>query len=212
MSSLPWDRFSPDDAPSEPPARPPEKPSPPSPPAPVDDAPSPKPPDVPAVVPPTQPASLDFKNIVTEALSAAFEENKANLQGQVTDYFKESVAATRRGDVVDYGSPTITATTSTGKELVVADARNRSWRTFVQGLTIDLVLACIAAVTTIAGDFNPTTEKIAWVAVASLMLKTVVQTAFSYIMRLRVTPTVTAKGDKVALVPVAQPIEQKTYQ
>jgi hypothetical protein len=66
-----------------------------------------------------------------------------------------------------------------------ADARNRAWRTFAQGLGIDVVTAVAGAVTLPLNDVTWT--RVYWVGVTSLAAKTAVQTAVAYVAR-RVVP------------------------
>ena len=89
---------------------------------------------------------------------------------------------------------------SKGSDLVRADARSRSWRTLVQGLGIDLMFAIVAVLATVA-HVDPL-DKAAWITLAGLLIKTVIQTLVAYVMRLRVTPTVRTKGEKMALMPL----------
>jgi hypothetical protein len=88
-----------------------------------------------------------------------------------------------------------------GHEMVVADAKSRSKRTFVQGLGIDLAVATVAVILAFVGQdpFNRNT----WILLGALLAKTLVQTVASYVMRLRVTPTI--RGEKLALMPVPRP-------
>jgi hypothetical protein len=101
-------------------------------------------------------------------------------------------------------NPTITAETTTGRELIVADAKSRSWRTFVQGLIIDVIAALALVLTTLAG-MDPF-DKETWIVVGALFVKTLVQSVFAYVMRLRVTPTIKTPGEKLAIMPVPRPM------
>lgn len=69
-----------------------------------------------------------------------------------------------------------------------ADAKNRAFRTFVQGLLTDVLAAVVLAVApALAGaDFAWTREY--WTAVALLAAKTVVLSVVSYISRKAVPP------------------------
>ncbi len=70
------------------------------------------------------------------------------------------------------------------------DARNRAWRTLVQGLLTDVLGAVVLAVApALAGaDFAWTTPY--WAAVGLLAAKTAVQSVVSYIGRRVVPPAV----------------------
>ncbi len=83
--------------------------------------------------------------------------------------------------------PNITATTAQGRELTVASAKNRSWRTFVQGFGIDLGFALLSVLALAFGDFN-FLDGAAWATLGVLVLKTIIQTAISYVARLKITP------------------------
>lgn len=60
-----------------------------------------------------------------------------------------------------------------------ADARNRAWRTFLQGLAIDLAVAVAVLLYSVTQDDGP----IVWAVVGASLLRTVVQTAAAYVMR-----------------------------
>ena len=59
------------------------------------------------------------------------------------------------------------------------DATNRAWRVFLQGLGIDLLVAVSMLVYAVSTDPNP----IVWAAMGASLLRTVAQTAASYVMR-----------------------------
>lgn len=183
-TELPWDRFEPDQP--EPPA--PERP-------PTAPAPGPTPP----VRPPSGPvAGGDTDTAI------AVRDLAQDLLSEALSYAKDSVGAIWAGKDVDVLHPTVTAETSTGRELIVADAKSRSWRTFVQGLAIDLFAALIALVSTLT-NFDPF-DKAAWTTVAALGIKTLIQTVMAYVMRMRITPTIRTEGEKLALMPVPRPM------
>lgn len=68
------------------------------------------------------------------------------------------------------------------------DAGNRAWRTFAQGLLVDVVTASVAVVAVAVSDIE-WTEKY-WLALAALVGKTVVTSAVSYLARTLVPPNV----------------------
>lgn len=75
---------------------------------------------------------------------------------------------------------------STYSPATTADARNRAWRTFLQGLLVD-VGAVLAAVLVVAlGDVEWTQTY--WIGVASLVGKTVITAVVSYVARKTVPP------------------------
>jgi hypothetical protein len=197
--SMPWDRF---------------KPEPPDVPEPEPDLPYTPPPDKPAYETPDKPLpdliervgpeGVDFGKILKDAFSDALVEAGTKLREGAKDYAKESWEGIRKGETVDVLHPTVTATTEAGKELVVADAKSRSGRTFVQGFAIDLFAALIAAMAALSG-MDPLVKE-TWVLIGALFVKTIVQTIISYFMRLKVTPTIRTPGEKMAIMPVPRPM------
>ena len=69
---------------------------------------------------------------------------------------------------------------------IQADARNRTWRTFVQGLAIDVSVAVVvvlaAAFSTI--DWTPRY----WALLGASLARTVLQSGVAYLMRMWVAP------------------------
>jgi flagellar motor component MotA len=183
--SMPWDRFQPEPEPE----------------------PEPEPtPNLPKryeghTVTPEAQAMLDA---LRDGLSQAFKDLAKDAKEEATDYVRDTLGATVSGKTVDHQNPTITATTSSGRELVVADAKSRSWRTFVQGLAIDLVAALVAVLAMLA-DLDPFAKE-TWILLGALFVKTLIQTVAAYVMRLRVTPTIHTPGQEMALMPVPRPL------
>lgn len=179
---LPWDKFSPAEQ-AEVPAAP---------------APVPQPAPTPAPVPVSPPVDLE--------LGDAFEKALPAIKDLVIGYARDTLEGIRKGETVDVLHPTITATDVSGRELVVADARNRSWRTFLQGLIFDLLAGLTAAIAVLAG-MDPFVKE-TWVAFGILVLKSFVSAGISYLMRLRATPTIHTKGPDVALLPLPRPVTE----
>jgi hypothetical protein len=193
---LPWDRF-PTPAPEpELPYIPPDAIKPvPEPPAPV------IPPEPAPVLPPRPPAGprpseIDWREILDQAWPA--------IREQAVDYARDTVGEIAKGHTVDLTHPTITAADMTGRELVIADAKSRSWRTLVQGLIFDVFAGIVAAVAMLAG-LDPF-QRETWIAFGVLLLKSVVSAVISYFMRLRITPTIKTPGEKLAVMPVPRPM------
>jgi len=67
----------------------------------------------------------------------------------------------------------------------VADARNRAWRTLVQGLAVDLVATLAAVLVVALADIEWTSTY--WLGVASLVGKTAITSVVAYVAR-RVAP------------------------
>lgn len=68
---------------------------------------------------------------------------------------------------------------------VQADAENRAWRTFVQGLLLDVAAAVVAVLVVALTDVEWTLTY--WQALGLVLLKTVLTAAVSYAAR-RITP------------------------
>jgi len=69
--------------------------------------------------------------------------------------------------------------TSTQKTLLTNDAKNRALRTFLQGLGLDILVAVAITVYQIASNPKP----VVWALVGASLLRTVAQSAASYVMR-----------------------------
>lgn len=69
---------------------------------------------------------------------------------------------------------------------VQADAANRSFRTFVQGLLLDLAVAVVLVLATAFSAIEWTQTY--WIALGLTVAKTVLQTVVAYVMRLKVAP------------------------
>ena len=182
--SMPWDRYQPEDEPAPPPK--PVEPQ----------------PNSPAQVE-VYKRDIDFGKVFGDAFAQALREVGPQLREGARDYARDTIGAVTSGQEVDWGHPTVTATTSQGKELVVADARSRSWRTLLQGLMIDLTFGLVAVLATLASA-DPF-QKETWILFSALLIKTIIQTFVAYVMRLRVTPTIRTPGDKMTLMPM--PVE-----
>jgi hypothetical protein len=195
-TALPWDRWQPTPPPDVPDSEPPTPDSEP-------DLPYVPPPDKPAYLP-DRPDNVDFGKILQDAFAGALVEAGKKIRESAEDYAKESWEGIKKGETVDILHPTITAEDSAGHELVVADAKSRSWRTLVQGLIFDVFAAIVAAVAILSGADPFVTET--WIAFGILLLKSVVSAGISYVMRLKVTPTIRTPGEKMAIMPVPRPM------
>lgn len=167
-------------------------------PLPTTAAPLPQPAPAPSA-PPVAPTGSTLSVIdagIKEAIAAAMPAIKA----QALDYAKAELQDTLAGKTIDQAHPTITVTTAKGKELQIADAKNRSYRTFIQGLSLDIFFALMAMVGTLTG-FDPL-AKASWLTLGALVLKTIFQTAISYVSRMKITPTTVVDGAPVSLVTI----------
>ena len=188
--TMPWDRFKPEPAEPEPVEEPelPYNPPPLPEKRPIDYG---EPPDW------TPDADADVKALAKD------------LAKEALDYAKASLHEIGKGKTVDVLHPTVTVE-SQGKELVIADAKSRSWRTLVQGLIFDVFAAIVAAVAVLSGA-DPFVKE-TWVAFGILLLKSVVSAVISYFMRLRVTPTIKIPGETMALMPVPRPMIDEEWK
>lgn len=130
-----------------------------------------------------------------------------DLLAEVVSYIKGSLTEIGKGQTVDVLNPTITIEDVSGRELVVADAKSRSWRTLVQGLIFDVFAAIIIAVATLTGA-DPLAKE-TWMAFGVLLLKSVVSAVISYFMRLRVTPTIKIPGEEMAVMPIPRQLKEE---
>lgn len=145
---------------------------------------------------------IDLGDQVSVALREAFRESFPQIQKTLIEYMKDATLAKMQGKEVSPW-PNITATTPTGGQLVIADARNRSFRTFWQGLSIDIVMALVGLLSMLANmNFF---DKTAWITFGALVVKTLLQTVVSYVSRLKITPQTIIQGETVKLQTVAVP-------
>ncbi len=75
-----------------------------------------------------------------------------------------------------------------GNPVVQADARNRAWRTLLQGLGYDVATAVVLVLVVTVGDLQWT--RAYWLTVGLAVAKSVVVSAVSYFARLLVKPKV----------------------
>lgn len=218
MTQMPWDRFGPEEElpyvqPRPlPPVEEPVYPHPPAPPEkPVEDLierVEPTPPRNPQGPQPEPPEDFNLVQLANDAFQAALNEALPGLKQNAMDYLRASVQATVKGEKVDWSHPSVVAVTDKGKDLVVADAKSRSWRTLVQGLIFDVFAAVVAAVALLSGA-DPFVRE-TWIAFGVLLTKSVVSAVISYFMRLKVTPTMkNDEGEKVNVLPLPSPIPVK---
>jgi hypothetical protein len=205
-TALPWDRWQPEPEP-EPEPPPPVRPPVPAPEVPYEEelpyVPPPRPnlPDRPT-------GEVDFGKILKDAFAGALVEAGQKLREGTKDYAKDTWEGIKKGETVDILNPTITAETKAGRELVVADAKSRSWRTLWQGLIVDVFAAILAVAATLSG-MDPLVKE-TWILIAALLVKSVLSAIISYFMRLKVTPTIRTPGEKMAIMPLPRPMVEET--
>jgi hypothetical protein len=71
-----------------------------------------------------------------------------------------------------------------------ADARNRAWRTFVQGLLVDIVLAIAGGLSLVLSSPDFAWTGAYWTAVGLALAKTTLTTIVAYVMRKAAPPAV----------------------
>ncbi|MGX4711635.1 hypothetical protein [Rhodococcus ruber] len=142
-------------------------------------------------------AELPFWELVRrEAADAARQEwarQQAAVRRELGDYARQVGTGVLTGQGMPEPVPDVTAVTARGEELTVVDARSRSWRTFVQGLAIDVGFALLSVLALALGDFD-FLDGAAWATLGVLVLKTIIQTAISYLARLKITPRYATGG------------------
>jgi hypothetical protein len=69
-----------------------------------------------------------------------------------------------------------------------ADARNRAWRSFLQGLLIDLGVAVLPLIYDAVSGWDGAFSRTYWTAVVISVAKTIGVTVISYVMRRTVPP------------------------
>jgi hypothetical protein len=75
---------------------------------------------------------------------------------------------------------------------IETDAKDRAWRTFIQGLGIDVAVA-ITLVLVVAFTTIEWTKEY-WIALAASLGRTILQTAIAYVMRVFVKPRLERRG------------------
>lgn len=77
--------------------------------------------------------------------------------------------------------------TPKGEEIKLASAKSRGLRTLLQGLAFDILLGLALVVLPIVKDLDLSTGA-AWAILGGSIAKSILTSAFSYVMRLKVTP------------------------
>lgn len=78
--------------------------------------------------------------------------------------------------------------TYVGGRVAAADARQRAWRTFVQGLAVDVVAAVAAALALALADPAFSWTRLYWSGVGLALAKTALTAGASYVARHRMPP------------------------
>lgn len=80
-------------------------------------------------------------------------------------------------------------TTRAARHALKADAKNRAWRTLLQGLAADVLVAVAAVLLAWLPDADITSAE-AWTVVAVTLAKTALTTAASWIMRAKLDASI----------------------
>lgn len=127
--------------------------------------------------------ATQFQAAIQDAAQSALHAAAPAIQDQVAAYAQQYITGVLTGQPVN---PTVTATTVTGKDLTIASAKNRSWRTFLAGMGLDVVFALVAVIGTLGNiDFF---SKAGWITFVVLVTKTVIQSIVAYVARIKVAP------------------------
>lgn len=139
---------------------------------------------VPAAVAPAPGMDLgdQFQRSIQDATQSALIAAAPAIQQQLSVLTQSYVDSLVAGKPM---SPVITATIN-GRDLTVASAKNRSWRTLLGGLWLDMLFALVAVVG-MAGNID-FFSKAGWTMFGILVAKTLIQTVVSYFARIKVTP------------------------
>ena len=136
--------------------------------------------------PPKRPA-IDIQAAIQEAVNQALIQSKDHMQANAQRALVKGVQG-KKPAVQHQGKEEESLL-----EEITGDIEE-AWtggpvttRTFIQGMAVDLGFAMLATLATVMGsDFNAF-DKEAWTLVGVLMLKTLITTGLSYMMKLRVS-------------------------
>lgn len=137
---------------------------------------------------PKRPAPVDLNAAIQDAVNQALIQSKDHLQANAQRALVKGVKGKK---------PTVRHNSRDDDENIfeeIAGDIEDAWtggpvttRTFVQGMAVDVGFALLATLATVmGGDFNAFDTE-AWVLVGIMMLKTLITTALSYIMKMRVS-------------------------
>lgn len=119
----------------------------------------------------------DLREAIRQAVAASVVENKDAMLGNAQAAIKK---------VAQGQKPTVTAPQGPIELEGEFEMGPSTKRTLLQGLAVDLGFAATATLATVTStDFN-FFDKEAWTLTAVMMLKTLIQTGMSYMMRLKV--------------------------
>jgi hypothetical protein len=179
--SLPWDNQRPAPAPAAPPYTPPQpQPQPQPRPLPPQNMQPDTPPQRQVIARNTQTGeAVNINNVIQQALKDALADNKDTLKGNAENMVRSLVSGKK--PKIDKSEDEAGAEAFSGGEITT--------KTFIQGIALDIGVALVAAVATLEGGsgFN-IYEKEVWTAVIpALVVKTIIQTGMSYMMKYKVS-------------------------
>jgi hypothetical protein len=127
--------------------------------------------------PPPRPAApaFDLNSLIKEAVNTAVQQNKQQMVANTQKAIQKAVD--KKTDELEEQVEHLEESFSGG---VVTT------RTFIQGAAVDIGFAALAAGATLIGPDADLFDKELWTLVGVMMLKTVIQTGMSYVMRMQV--------------------------
>lgn len=123
--------------------------------------------------------AVNINNVIQQALKDALADNKDTLKGNAENMVRSLVSGKK--PKIDKSEDEAGAEAFSGGEITT--------KTFIQGIALDIGVALVAAVATLEGGsgFN-IYEKEVWTAVIpALVVKTIIQTGMSYMMKYKVS-------------------------
>ncbi len=126
---------------------------------------------------PAVPPGIDLGALIKEAVNTAVAQNKQQMVANTQKAIQKAVD--KKTDELEDQVEHLEESFSGG---VVTT------RTFIQGAAIDIGFAALAAGATVIGPGADVFDKELWTLVGAMMLKTIIQTGMSYMMRMQVTP------------------------
>ncbi len=124
--------------------------------------------------PPAAPA-FDLNALIKDAVNTAVQQNKQQFVANTQKAIEKAVD--KRTDKLEDQVEHLEESFSGGPATT---------RTFIQGAAVDIGFAALAAGATLIGPDADLFDKELWTLVGVMMLKTVIQTGMSYVMRMQV--------------------------
>ena len=111
------------------------------------------------------------------------------IQQQGIEFLQDVIRKGQQDGTLDLGAVlrNTVVVTPKGEEIKLASAKSRGLRTLLQGLAFDILLGLSLVVLPIVKDLDLSTGA-AWAILGGSIAKSILTSAFSYMMRLKVTP------------------------